>query len=299
MNNNVSQAFDEVIERLSTKQRIRNGLTLCGSSNTKKFRCLRNDLSRFCKEVCGIEFSQLTFDTIDNSFLQKFADHLIMQGKKAGNNGNATDKLFRLKHVFKSAGIRTEAFNSVNFGTSTEKKFRKELGHGDIMRIMLVDRSLFSDKELLHNIDLFLFSYFTGGSTIMEMAELKRSDLQDEILSCTRISSSITARIPIDDPAKAILERYRAHCFEDYRLPILTAKSKNAVQQLGRTKRMAEQINKTLHKVRAILGLQYEITLNMTRRAYIERMLFCGHPLDLITLSVGCSYETLLRYYKE
>ena len=132
-----------------------------------------------------------------------------------------------------------------------------------------MNRSKLTEKEGLY-LDLFLFGYYTGGSTISELASLKTSSIKEENLYCKRNASENTAVIPLCPEALYIINKYREMCFDNYLLPILTHKQTTGKQQLGRIKRVAELTNQTLRKVSKILNVKNEITMGMTKRILLN-----------------------------
>lgn len=131
-----------------------------------------------------------------------------------------------------------------------------------------MNRSELSSKEQLY-LDLFLFSTYTGGTTMTEMAFLKKDAISNRTFICDRIITSKTAIIPLVDRTKAIIKKYQMKCFGEYLLPVFTHKHQTPDQQAGRIKRISEQTNRTLRKVCAQLGIEAEITLGSTRKIFI------------------------------
>lgn len=289
MSKNVSMAFDCLIETLSQIERIRNGHVVTGSPNTRKYRYVKECLSNFTESVMKLKFQRLTFEQIDREFLQKYIEYL--------NGQNVENKLQKLKRLFREANVSTKVFDEIKMsqiGSSREK----EIDHSCISKIMKMNRSGLSAKELLY-IDLFLLGYCTGGSTINELATLRRDDIQNGYLYCERITSGKTAKIPLCDFSLEIIERYSDKCCGEYLLPILTHKHTTIEQQTGKVKRLTELTNLTLKRVATILRLEDEITMSLTRRIYIELMLCNNVPLEQIAECVGCSLDTIFRYHEK
>lgn len=289
MSKNVSMAFDCLIEKLSQIERIRNGHIVTGSPNTRKYRYAKECLSNFTEAVMKLKFSRLTFDQIDREFLQKYIEYL--------NGQNVENKLQKLKRLFREANVSTKVFDEIKLSQSVSNT-PKEIDHSCISKIMKMDRSQLSVKEQLY-IDLFLLGYCTGGSTINELATLRRDDIQNGYLYCERITSGKTAKIPLCDFMLEIIERYSDKCNGNYLLPILTHKHTTIEQQTGKIKRLTELTNIALKRVAAILRLESEITMSMTRRIYIELMLCNNVPMEQIAECVGCTLDTIFRYHEK
>lgn len=289
MNKNVSEVFNMVIEKLSNTERVRNGHIVVGSSNARKYRYVRDCLSNFTLLSTKRDFRELTFIDIDENFLRKYVEYL--------NGHNVVDKLQKLRRIFREANASTAVFDKIKIA-QLQSIMEKPVDHSCISKIMSMDRSRLTAKEQLH-IDLFLFGYCTGGSTINELAMLKRDNVQNGYIYCKRISSGKIAKIALCGQAIDIIDKYSNECYGEYLLPVFTCKHTTVEQQAGRVKRMTELTNQTLKKVAKTLRLKCELTMSITRRIYIELMLFNDIPFDKITKSVGCTIETITRYHEK
>lgn len=167
-----------------------------------------------------------------------------------------------------------------------------------IIRIREMNRSELSSKEQLY-LDLFLFSTYTGGTTMTEMAFLKKDAISNRTLICDRIITSKTAIIPLVDRTKAIIKKYQMKCFGEYLLPVFTHKHQTPDQQASRIKRISEQTNRTLRKVCAQLGIKAEITLGSTRKIFITHMIDSRIPYEHIAEYVGCTIDTVIRHHEQ
>ena len=172
------------------------------------------------------------------------------------------------------------------------------MDHTAIERIEFMNRDKLTEKEELY-IDLFLFGYYTGGSTINEIASLKISYIKKGYLYCKRNASENIAIIPLCSDTLHIIDKYQSMCFDDYLLPIFTHKHNSPEQQLGRVKRISELTNQTLRKVSKILKLENVITMGMTKSIFIEHLLLNEVPYEKVAQYLGCSIETVLRYYEK
>ena len=286
MSKNVSQAFDKLLLHLSQIERERNGQIIAGSPNERKFRYVRDCLCNFTQTIMKQDFSTLTFDDIDRCFLQKYVNHL--------NERNVENKLQKLRRVFREANVDTSFFDCIKIPAKLESDFLM-VDHKVIEKIESMNRAKLTEKEELY-IDLFLFGYYTGGSTINEMASLKVSSIKNGYLYCRRNASENIAVIPLCSDALHIIDKYQSMCFDDYLLPIFTHKHNSPEQQLGRIKRIPELTNQTLRRVSKMLKLENVITMGMTKWIFIEHLLLNEVPYEKVAQYLGCSIETVLRY---
>lgn len=286
MSKNVSQTFDKLLLHLSQIERERNGQTIVGSPNERKFRYVRDCLCHFTQTIMKRDFDVLTFDDIDTQFLQKYVNHL--------NGRNVENKLQKLRRVFREANADTSVFTGVKIPVKLEDE-PLSMDHTVIERIEFMNRAKLTAKEELY-IDLFLFGYYTGGSTINEMASLKTASIKKGYLYCRRNASENIAIIPLCSDALYILDKYQPMSFDNYLLPIFTHKHNSPEQQLGRIKRISELTNQTLRKVSKMLKLENVITMGMAKSIFIEHLLLNEVPYEKVAQYLGCSIETVLRY---
>ena len=286
MSKNVSQTFEKLLLHMSHIERERNGQIITGSPNERKFRYVRDCLCNFTQTVMKRDFNALTFDDIDTQFLQKYVNYL--------NGRNVENKLQKLRRVFREANADATVFNGVKIPVKLEDE-PLSMDYTAIEKIEFMNRGKLTDKEEFYT-DMFLFGYYTGGSTINEMASLKISYIKKGYLYCKRNASENIAVIPLCSEALHIIDKYQSMCFDDYLLPIFTHKQNSPEQQLGRIKRISELTNQTLRKVSKMLKLENVITMGMAKSIFIEHLLSNEVPYEKVAQYLGCSIETVLRH---
>ena len=75
-------------------------------------------------------------------------------------------------------------------------------------RIEYVDRSLLSRQEQL-DMDLFRFSYYTGGMSIRDMADLTADRIEGDLLNCEAADCPKVARVRLSAEAMEIMNDIR------------------------------------------------------------------------------------------
>ena len=159
-----------------------------------------------------------------------------------------------------------------------------------------MNRSELSSKEQLY-LDLFLFSYYAGGMSAIDVCLLTRNQIKDDLIIYDRTKYDKQARVIIIDKAAEIIERYRTEADMNYVFP--TIKRCNPTQQklYGRVKRINEKVNQTLQKICDHYGIKLRITWGTARSSYISKMIDEGfHPLQVAELA-GNSPQTIYRHY--
>ena len=286
MSKNVSQDFEKLLLHLSQIERERNGQIITGSPNERKFRYVRDCLCNFTQTVMKRDFNALTFDDIDKQFLQKYVNHL--------NGRNVENKLQKLRRVFREANADTLVFDGVKIPVKFEDE-PLSMDHTAIERIEFMNRDKLTEKEELH-LDLFLFSYYAGGMSAIDVCLLTRNQIKDDLIIYDRTKYDKQARVIIIDKAAEIIERYRTEAYMNYVFP--TIKRCNPTQQklYGRVKRINEKVNETLRKICDHCGIKSRVTWGTARSSYISKMIDEGfHPLQVAELA-GNSPQTIYRH---
>jgi integrase len=159
-----------------------------------------------------------------------------------------------------------------------------------------MDKSCFSQLEYFH-IDLFLFCFYAGGMANVDACYLTWNCIQDGVIIYERTKFPKSAKMPLSDKAKAIIDKYRHLCVGDYVLPIFSHKHDTETKQRGRIKRIRERVNKTLGKVARKIGYKEEFSWYASRGTFITKMLDEGfHPVEVAEFA-GNSPKTIYNSY--
>ena len=296
----------DVIEELATKfdnqERYKNSRVLKSLSTSRKYRYLNTSLQEFTRSKYHRDFTKYRFRDLTEKFLQDFVVWIQVRAAKRGNTGDVSGKLRKLKAVClyaKEQGVYNVNLNA--FGSFKEKlKHRittpKGVSPEVMQQIESFDRMLLTKKEQFY-LDLFLFSYYAGGMSAIDVCLLTRDQIKDDQIIYERTKYDKQARVIIIDKAADIIERYRTEAYMNYVFP--TIKRCNPTQQklYGRVKRINEKVNETLQKICDRCSIKSRVTWGTARSSYISKMIDEGfHPLQVAELA-GNSPQTIYRHY--
>ncbi len=165
-----------------------------------------------------------------------------------------------------------------------------------MQQIESFDRTLLTKKEQLY-LDLFLFSYYTGGMSAIDVCLLTRDQIKDDQIIYERTKYDKQARVIIIDKAAEIIERYRNEAYMNYVFPTIKRYNLTQSKLYGRVKRINEKVNETLREICDHCGIKSRVTWGTARSSYISKMIDEGfHPLQVAELA-GNSPQTIYRYY--
>lgn len=299
-------SISDVIEELATKfdnqERYKNGRVLKSLSTSRKYRYLNTSLKQFTQSKYHQDFTKYRFRDLTEKYLQDFVVWIQARASKNGNSGDVSGKLQKLKAVClyaKEQGVYNVNLNA--FGSFKEKlKHRittpKGVSLEAMQQIESFDRTLLTKKEQLY-LDLFLFSYYAGGMSAIDVCLLTRNQIKGDMIIYDRTKYDKQARVIIIDKAAEIIERYRSESYMNYVFPTIKRYNLTQSKLYGRVKRINEKVNETLRKICNHCGIKSRVTWGTARSSYISKMIDEGfHPLQVAELA-GNSPQTIYRYY--
>ena len=298
----VSQCIDVIIENIKNQKRLKNGKLISSATNARYYHQLRLQLQKFTQEVYNKSFSTYYFKDIDEKYLKDFVLYLQERGIKEGTNAALRERLKKFVGVFYNANQMGQPYADKKIFDCVHQHFKREetppqtIPYQVMKQIEEMDKSQFSNKEKFW-IDLFLFSFYSGGMASVDVCHLTRDCIVDDTIVYERIKYPKKAEMPFNDKAKAIVEKYKDKCYENYLLPIFTAKHKTEDQQMRRVYRLQVKVNKTLKKIARELKLDKEFTWYAARGTFITKMIDEGYHPIAVAKFAGNSPNTIYKHY--
>lgn len=298
----VLQMIDYLEARFREKKRVKNNLIVDSSNNAKKYAELRKVLQAFTKETYGKAFSTYFFTDITEHFLLDFAFWIKEQGIRNGNKGGLTSKLRRLRAVCNYAkkqemyGVNMDAFLCLGDDIKWPETTSKAVSDKVIEKIANVDRTLFTKKEQLH-LDLFLFSYYTGGMANVDVCNLTWDLVQEDRIVYERIKFPKTAKPILLKKAKDIMDKYKGTGYGNYVFPVFTHKHTTTAKKTTRVKQLSYRLSKTLTKACRMLRIKENITWYSARGSFISKMVDASNNPYVVAEMAGNSPLTIYKHY--
>lgn len=298
----ISEIIVDLAEKFANQERYKNGRVLLSLSTSRKYQYLNTSLKQFTLSKYHRDFRKYRFRDLTEKFLQDFVVWVQIKAAKNGNTGDVSNKLRKLKAVCLYAkeqgvyNVNLSAFSSFKEKLKPRITTPKGVSPEVTQQIESFDRMLLTKKEQLY-LDLFLFSYYAGGMSAIDVCLLTRDQIKGDQIIYERTKYDKQARIIIIDKAAEIIERYRTEAYMNYVFP--TIKRCNPTQQklYGRVKRINEKVNQTLQKICDHCGIKSRVTWRTARSSYISKMIDEGfHPLQVAELA-GNSPQTIYRHY--
>lgn len=141
--------------------------------------------------------------------------------------------------------------------------------------------------------DIFMFSFYTRGMSFIDIAYLKKKDLQNGVLSYRRKKTNQQLFIKWEKPMQAIIDKYNT-AGTPYLLPIIKDVSKDERKQY---KSAEHRVNCNLKKIGSLLGLTSPLTTYVARHGWASIAKSKNIPISTISEAMGHDSETTTRIY--
>lgn len=170
-------------------------------------------------------------------------------------------------------------------------KTRKRAVSLDVVR-EIRDLNL-TKKSLVFARDIFLFSFYTRGMSFVDMAFLKKKDLQNGILTYRRHKTGQQLFIKWEKPMQELIDKYDTSDIP-YLLPIIR---NNDMDEWHQYQNEAHRINRNLKHIGKQMGLGIPLTTYVARHAWASIAQSKNVSLSVISEALGHDSEQTTRIY--
>lgn len=233
----------------------------------------------------------VALDEVDSDLMMAYESHL----KSTGICSNSISFYMRnLRSIYNRAvekGLveQRHPFKHVYIGIG--KTVKRAVPLEIIRKIKNLDLSLQPSLEYAR--DIFLFSFYTRGMSFIDIAFLKKKDLQNGILSYRRRKTGQLLSIKWEKPMQEIVSKY-ATADTPYLLPIIKGDGRDERTQY---RNEAHRINRNLKKVGELIGLGIPLTTYVARHGWASIAKSKNIPISTISEAMGHDSEATTRIY--
>lgn len=230
-------------------------------------------------------------EEVDSSLMMKYESFL----KSTGICPNTTSYYMRnLRAIYnraveKDLTVQRSPFKYVY--TGIDKTVKRAIPLEEIRRLRELD--LTKSPSLAYARDIFMFSFYTRGMSFIDMAFLRKKDLQNGILSYRRQKTGQQLFIKWEKPMQEIINRYDTQG-SLYLLPIIRDLEADGRKQYKKT---AHLVNLNLKKLGMQLGLSIPLTTYVARHAWASIAKSKNVALSVISEAMGHDSENTTRIY--
>ena len=233
----------------------------------------------------------LSLDDIDSSLIQKYEGYLKEQGLCPNTTSYYMRNLRAIynRAVDKELVVQGNPFKHVYTGIDKTVKRAVPL---KVVR-QLKDMDLSAQPVMDYARDLFMFSFYTRGMSFVDMAFLKKKDLQNGVLSYRRRKTNQRLFVKWEQQMQDIVGKYDTSD-TPYLLPIIKNVEINERRQY---KSAVHLVNTKLKLLGAQLGLPMPLTSYVARHAWASIAKSKNISISTISEAMGHDSENTTRIY--
>lgn len=174
--------------------------------------------------------------------------------------------------------------------TGVDKTIKRAIPIKEIKALKELDLSLKPSLDFAR--DMFMFSFYTRGMSFIDMAYLKKSDLQNGILTYRRRKTGQLLTIKWEKCMEDIVSKYPQNQ-TDYLLPII----KETVNERRQYDNALHLVNYHLKDLSSMLKLQRPLTMYVARHSWASAAKAKNIPLSVISEGMGHDSEATTQIY--
>ena len=239
----------------------------------------------FERFLCG---QDILFDKIDNDLIRKYEIYL----KNTGVMKNTISCYMRsLRSVYNQAvkhGLSIQKNPFANIFTRIDKTTKRSVNEDVIIQIKKMDLTKY--KELALARDLFMLSFYLRGISFIDMANLQKSNIQNNYICYVRSKTKQRLTVKLEACTKEIIAQYETHTIDDYLLPVYTEQNRDYSSQL-------RNYNNRLKRISNLLRLEKPLSSYVCRHTWATVALRKGISIEIISESMGHENEATTRIY--
>ena len=236
----------------------------------------------------------LLLTEITESLVQEY-DAWLRQKKVTRNTISFYMRI--LRSVFNKAVSCDLAVQCKPFGavyTGVDKTGKRSVSEEVIRRLHSLDLS--KHISLIFARDLFLFSFYMRGISFVDLAYLKKSNVQDGVIRYTRRKTGSRMNIRLEPCMKEIIARYALQTEDTpFIFPIIF--STNDKRSYEQYRNALSYYNKSLKQLSSLLNLVNPLTSYVARHTWATMARDKNIPISVISAGMGHRSEQITRIY--
>lgn len=228
----------------------------------------------------------------DTSWLSQFDKQLHSDGLTLNTIGFYMKRLRAACNLARESGgpLPEDLFDAVYTGNAQTAK--RALDAATVSRLAAME--LTKPMQLLAR-DLFLFSFYTRGMSFIDMAYLRRTDIQHDILTYRRHKTGQCLSMAWLPEMEELVRRNHEDG-QPYLLPII---NRCVADERRAFKTMQYRVNHALKSIGRSLGLPRPLTMYVARHSWASIAQASQVPLPVISAALGHTSERTTRIYLE
>ncbi len=277
------ELVESVFSFIHTQVQHKKQLGKIRSSET--YQATLNSFMRFRRGV------DLSFEMIDSDLMELYEADL----RNRGLSRNTTSFYMRiLRTNYRLAiekGLTSDRRPFKHVYCGIDKTLKRSISLIDIKKIK--DLNLSTSPVWDFARDMFLFSFCTRGMSFVDMAYLKKKDLQNGYLTYRRKKTGQLLTIEWTEQMQNILDKYEVNATQ-YLLPIILREDGNERRQY---QNQMMKINRYLKRIATSINLSIPLSLYYSRHSWATIARGKDIPLSVISEALGHDSESTTQIY--
>lgn len=233
----------------------------------------------------------LTFAMIDSDLIESYEAEM----RNRGLSRNTTSFYMRiLRTNYRLAvekGLTSDCHPFKKVYCGIDKTMKRSISLKDIKRIKEADLSGMSHFDYAR--DMFVFSFCTRGISFIDMAYLRKKDVNNGYLIYRRRKTGQMLTIEWTRQMQEVIEKYPSNPTQ-YLLPIIMREDGNERRQY---QNQMTKINRALKEVAGLIKLPVPLSLYYTRHSWASIARGKRIPLSIISEGLGHDSEITTQIY--
>lgn len=140
---------------------------------------------------------------------------------------------------------------------------------------------------------IFMFSFYTRGMSFVDIAFLRKTDIQNGMMTYRRRKTRQLIQIKLEQPARQIISDMGENS-TTYLIPIITSDIKDAETQYQNA---YHRVNRNLKRIGELLNLETKLTMYVARHAWASIARSNNISIATISEAMGHDSEATTRIY--
>ncbi len=269
--------MEDVIAGLRSLGKIRTSETY--SATLSSFKRFRNG-------------KDLELARINSDLMLEYEAYLRRKGVSANSSSFYMRNLRAVYNRAVERNLVEQRFPFKHVYTGVDKTLKRAIPISAIRKIKEID--LCGNPSLDFARDMFLFSFYTRGMSFVDMAYLRKRDLNGGMLSYRRQKTGQQLVVRWEKCMQEIVNKYNIGD-SAYLLPIIDTDSSVDIRRQYLYK--AHAVNRNIKRVGLMLNLPVKLTMYVARHTWASIAKSKNVPLSVISESMGHDSEATTRIY--
>lgn len=268
--------MEGVIEKLKQLGKIRTSETYTSTLNSFKHFLKGKDIS---------------IEELDSDLMVAYEAHLKGRGLCLNSSSFYMRNLRAVYNRAVENGFTLQRYPFRHVYTGTDKTIKRAVPLKVIRQIKELDLSWCPSAEFAR--DMFMLSFYLRGASFVDIAFLKKKDLNGGILSYRRRKTNQRLYIKWKECMQEIVVKYEIRD-SPYLLSVINEPRNN---ERGQYINMAHLVNRRLKKIGELLGLSIPLTMYVARHSWASIAKSQNIPLSVISDGMGHHSEVTTQIY--